>query len=175
MSLQVLVKMEQTKLQIMAQKAMDGDLKALEYLLFEEVDVVGLDTRPITWETLCGNYSYCAHILIVAAKLNLHILRRTARMSLRHALHIAHHYYKSEFPEVATNCTVEELAETLSTVLAEVPPAHLSREEDFDSKSSVEEEEEPQCNNKKKKKNPKKLQNPRKKKNKKKLEVTTSG
>ena len=81
MSLQVLVKMEQTKLQIMAQKAMDGDEKALEYLLFEEVDVVGLDTRPITWETLCGNYSYCAHILIVAAKLNLHILRRTARIA----------------------------------------------------------------------------------------------
>lgn len=85
MSLQVLVKMEPTKLQILAEKAMDGDEEALAYLQFEDVNVVGLDSRPITWEGLCGNYNYCAHVLIVATKLNLHILRRTARMSLRHA------------------------------------------------------------------------------------------
>ena len=143
---------------------MDGDKEALAYLQFEDVDVVGLDTRPITWETLCGNYSYCVHILIVAAKLNLHILPRTARMSLRHASHIARHYYKHEFPEIATTCTVEEFAETLSTVLADVPPAHLSREEDFDSEMSVEKEEEPQCKKRKKgKKKSKKIEKPQKK------------
>ena len=143
---------------------MDGDKEALAYLQFEDVDVVGLDTRPITWETLCGNYSYCVHILIVAAKLNLHILPRTARMSLRHASHIARHYYKHEFPEIATTCTVEEFAETLSTVLADVPPAHLSREEDFDSETSVEKEEEPQCKKRKKgKKKSKKIEKPQKK------------
>ena len=100
-------------------------------------------------------------------------------MSLRHASHIACHHSKREFPEIATNCTVEELAHTLSMVLADVPPAHLSREEDFDSESSMEkeEEEEPQCKkrNKKNKKNPKKLKNLKKRKNKRKVEVTTSG
>ena len=41
MSLQVLVKMEPTKLQILAEKAMDGDEEALAYLQFEDVNVVG--------------------------------------------------------------------------------------------------------------------------------------
>ena len=73
-------------------------------------------------------------------------------MSLTHASHIARHHYKREFPEIATNCTVEELAHTLSMVLADVHPAHLSREEDFDSELSMEkeEEEEPQCKKRKK-------------------------
>ena len=73
-------------------------------------------------------------------------------MSLTHASHIARHHYKREFPEIATNCTVEELVHTLSMVLADVHPAHLSREEDFDSELSMEkeEEEEPQCKKRKK-------------------------
>lgn len=57
MSLQVLVKMEPTKLQILAEKAKDGDEEALAYLQFEDVNVVGSDSRPITWEALCGNYN----------------------------------------------------------------------------------------------------------------------
>ena len=155
MSLEVLVKMEQTKLQIMAERAINGDEEALEYLDLEEVSVIGSDPRPITWDVLCANYYYCAHVLIVATKLNLHILRRTAHMSLRQAAHIARHHYKREFPEITTTCTVEELANTLSMVLEDVPPAHLSRREDFDSDTSTEEDV-PQC--KKTKKNEEKNQ-----------------
>lgn len=63
-------------------------------------------------------------------------------------------------------------------VLADVPPAHLSRSEDFDSEPLT--EEEPQCKKKKmkkkikkKKKKPKKLKNPKNRKKKKKVAVTT--
>ena len=47
-SLQVLVKVEKRKLQIMAEKAINGDEKALEYLQLEEIDVVGSTTGAIT-------------------------------------------------------------------------------------------------------------------------------
>ena len=147
--------MERTKLQVMAERAINGDEEALQYLDLGEIDVIGSDPRPITWEVLCANYHYCAHVYIVATKLNLHILRRTARMSLRQAAHIARHHYRREFPEITTTCTVDELATTLSSVLEDVPPAHLSRSEDFDTDTSTEEDE-PQC--KKNKKNEEKNQ-----------------
>ena len=63
-----------------------------------------------------------------------------------------------ELLEIATTCTVEELATTLSMVLADVPPAHLSRSEDFDSEPLTEEEE-PQCKKKKIKKKKKNQKN----------------
>ena len=74
-----------------------------------------------------------------------------------------------ELPEIARTSTVEELATTLSMVLADVPPAHLSRSEDFDSEPSTEEVE-PQCKknkkheekNKKKEEKTKKIGKPKK-------------
>ena len=68
---------------------MNGDEEALAYLDLEDVNVVGSDPRPITWDVLCANYSYCAHVLVVATKLNLHILHRTARMSLGTTINVS--------------------------------------------------------------------------------------
>lgn len=127
MSLQVLIKMEEKKLQIMAEMVINGDEEVLEYLQFDEMDVVGSDFRTVTWETHCANYHYCVHVLVVATILNLHVLRRTARMLLRHINHIARHHFQCELPEIATTCTIENLAQILSMVLTDVPPAHLSR------------------------------------------------
>lgn len=48
MSLQVLVKMAKTKLQIMAERAIDDDEEALEYLQLEEIDVIGSKPTVLT-------------------------------------------------------------------------------------------------------------------------------
>ena len=52
MSLQDLIKVEKTKLQIMAERAINGDEEVLEYLQFDEMNVVGSDFRTVTWEML---------------------------------------------------------------------------------------------------------------------------
>ena len=44
--------MEKTKLQIMAERAINGDQEVLEYLQFDEMNVVGSDFRTVTWEML---------------------------------------------------------------------------------------------------------------------------
>ena len=52
MSLQDLIKVEKTKLQIVAERAINGDEEVLEYLQFDEMNVVGSDFRTVTWEML---------------------------------------------------------------------------------------------------------------------------
>ena len=111
----------------MAEMVINGDEEVLEYLQFDEMDVVGSDFRTVTWETRCANYHYCGHVLVVATILNLHVLRRTVRMLLRHINHVARHHCQRELPEIVTTCTIENLAQILSMVLTDVPPAHLSR------------------------------------------------
>ena len=63
---------------MMAERAINGDEEVLEYLQFEEMNFVGSDFRTVTWETLCANYHYCAHVLVVATILNLQVLCRTS-------------------------------------------------------------------------------------------------
>ena len=71
MFLQVYIKMAQskTKLQLLGEKAIQGDPQALEYLRLEEVEVLSENSATITWETLCANYDYLAHVLTVATQL----------------------------------------------------------------------------------------------------------
>lgn len=149
MSLQVLVKMRLTKLQVMAERAIRGDQEALDYLQLEPIDVVP-SAKPlnITWQKLCADYSYVAHVFVVAVQLNLQTLRRTSRMSLTYMSFVARNHFKRQLPEISTACTVENLVETLSTTLLDVPPAHLNRSEDFDSNMSS--QGEPKAKKKKK-------------------------
>ena len=100
MSLQVLVKMAKTKLQIMAERAIDDDEEALEYLQLEEIDVIGSKPTVLTWDKLCCDYNYVVHVFVVATKLGLNTLRRTSRMSLQHMRFIARHHFQREFPEI---------------------------------------------------------------------------
>ena len=58
-----------TKLQLLAEKAIQGDEQALEYLQIEEINVVSNMSSSISWQTLCANYNYLAHMLVVATKL----------------------------------------------------------------------------------------------------------
>ena len=91
--------MPKTKLQILAEQAIDRNQEALEYLQLTETTLVGSKNNAVTWETLCSNYNYCAHVYIVAAKLGLHILRRKSCMAPRHMNWIARHHYRCEFPK----------------------------------------------------------------------------
>ena len=56
----------------MAQPAVEGDEEALEYLSLQESEVNWTTASTLTWETLCANYNYCAHVLVVASHLQLH-------------------------------------------------------------------------------------------------------
>lgn len=133
-----------TKLQVMAERAITGNQEAVDYLQLESIDVLPSD-RPlnITWSKLCADYAYVAHVFVVAVQLNLQMLRRTARMSLTYMAFAARNHFKRPLPEISTTCSVQNLAETLSTILLDVPPAHLSRREDFDSDTSSEGEPQP--------------------------------
>ena len=111
-----------TKLQLLAEKAIQGDEQALEYLQFEETNVVSKRSSAISWQSLCANYSYLAHMHVVATKLGLECLKISTRLGLKHACHIAHHHFQEEFPEVATAVTIDQLAEHLAQVLDDVPP-----------------------------------------------------
>ena len=139
-----------TKLQLLAEKAIQGDEQALEYLQLEEINVVGNMSSSISWQTLCANYNYLAHMLVVATKLGLECLKISSRLGLKHACHIAPHHYQKDFPEVATTVTIEQLAEHLSQVLDDVPPHHLNRSEDEESSPASEAEPEPEKTKKKK-------------------------
>ena len=162
-----------TKLQLLAEKAIQGDEQALEYLQFEETNVVSKRSSAISWQSLCANYSYLAHMHVVATKLGLECLKISTRLGLKHACHIARHHFQEEFPEVATAVTIDQLAEHLAQVLDDVPPHHLNREEDVESSSAseaeAEAEPEPEKTKKKKekiqkiKKNPKKWKTQKKK------------
>ena len=134
--------MPKTKLQIMAQRAVEGDEEALDYLSLQESQVNWTTASTLMWETLCANYNYCAHVLVVATQLQLHVMRRTSRYALQSLTWIARHHYKKELPPVATNCTVEELAEMMAAIADEVPPPHLNRAEDVTASSSSESESE---------------------------------
>ena len=134
--------MPKTKLQIMAQRAIEGDKEALDYLCLEKSTVTWQTATTLTWETLCSNYNFCAHVLVVASQLNLHTMRRTSRYALQSLTWIARHHYRRELPTIATTCTVEDLAEMMVAVLEDVPPSNLNKEEDVDSSSSSESEEE---------------------------------
>ena len=144
--------MPKTKLQIMAQRAIDGDEEALVYLDLEESDVKWTTASTLTWETLCGNYNYCAHVLVVATHLQLDTMRRTSRYALQSLTWIARHHYNKELPPIATTCCVEDIAEMMALVLEDVPPPHLNKAEDFDSATSESEEKEEPTPKKMKKK-----------------------
>ena len=141
-----------TKLQLLAEKAIQGDEQALEYLQFEETNVVRKMSSAISWQSLCANYSYLAHMHVVATKLGLECLKISTRLGLKHACHIARHHFQEEFPEVATAVTIDQLAEHLAQVLDDVPPHHLNRSEDVESSWASEAEPEPEKTKKKKKK-----------------------
>ena len=66
---------ELTKLQVMPERAIRGDQEALDYLQLESIDVLPSD-RPsnITWQKLCADYAYVAHVFVVAVQLNLQML-----------------------------------------------------------------------------------------------------
>ena len=150
---------KKTKLQIMAEKAINGD---------EEMNVTSDEPLTLTWENLCADYNYCAHIFLVSTKLGLNSLKRASRMSLKHAEWIARNHFHRPLPPVATTCTIEDLATTMSMVLTDVPPTHLNREEDVGTTSSSEGEPDAKQNKKTEEKNdkkPKKPENPKKSKN----------
>ena len=130
------------------------------------MNVISDKASSISWQSLCANYNYFAHLLVVSTKLGLECLKTASRLGLKEAIHIARHHYQKEFPPVATTVTVENLAELLSEVLKDVPPHHLDRSEDEESLSASEVEPEPEKTKKIKKsknqKNPKKLQKPKK-------------
>lgn len=60
-----------TKLQLLAEKAMQGDEQALEYLQLEEMNVISDKAPSISWQSLCANDNYFAHLLVVSTKLGL--------------------------------------------------------------------------------------------------------
>ena len=126
----------------MAQPAVEGDEEALEYLSLQESEVNWTTASTLMWETLCANYNYCAHVLVVATQLQLHEMRRTSRYALQSLTWIARHHYKKELPPVATTCTVEDLAEMMAAIVDQVPPPHLNRAEDVTASSSESESEE---------------------------------
>ena len=144
-----------TKLQLLAEKAIQGDEQALEYLQLEEMNVISDKASSISWQSLCANYNYFAHLLVVSTKLGLECLKTASHLGLKEAIHIARHHYQKEFPPVATTVTVENLAELLSEVLKDVPPHHLDRSEDEESSSASEVEPEPEKTKKMNKKNQK--------------------
>ena len=150
-----------TKLQLLAEKAIQGDEQALEYLQLEEMNVISDKASSISWQSLCANYNYFAHLLVVSTKLGLECLKTASRLGLKEAIHIARHHYQKEFPPVATTVTVENLAELLSEVLKDVPPHHLDRSEDEESSSASEVEPEPEKTKKMNKKNQKTKKNPK--------------
>ena len=128
-----------TKLQIMAEKAINGD---------EEMNVTSDEPLTLTWENLCADYNYCAHIFLVSTRLGLNSLKRASHMSLKHAEWIARNHFHCPLPPVATTCTMEDLATTMSMVLTDVPPTHLNREEDVGTTSSSEGEPDAKQNKK---------------------------
>ena len=150
-----------TKLQLLAEKAIQGDEQALEYLQLEEMNVISDKASFISWQSLCANYNYFAHLLVVLTKLGLECLKTASRLGLKEAIHIARHHYQKEFPPVATTVTVQNLAELLSEVLKDVPPHHLDRSEDEESSSASEVEPEPEKTKKMNKKNQKIRKNPK--------------
>ena len=154
--------MPKTKLQIMAQRAIDGNQEALDYLDLEESDVKWTTASTLTWETLCGNYNYCAHVLVVATHLKLDTMCTTSCYALQSLTWIARHHYNKELPPIATTCRVEDIAQMMALIIDDVPPPHLNS-----ATSESEEKEEPAPKKMKKKK--KKLKN--QKKNKKKRSV----
>ena len=121
----------------------------------------------LTRETLHCNYNFCVHVFVVDTKLNLHTLHRTSRFALQSMNWIARRHHQQELPSIATTCTVEHLANIMSIVLADVPPSHLNKSEDFDSSSSSssssESSEEDPSPKKTKQKNKKKLKKTTKK------------
>ena len=135
----------------MAQRAIDGDQEALDYLDLEESDVKWTTASTLTWDTLCGNYNYCAHVLVVATHLQLDTMRRTSRYALQSLTWIARHHYNRELPPIATTCRVEDIAEMMALIIDDVPP-HLNKDEDFDSATSESEEKEEPAPKKMKKK-----------------------
>ena len=134
---------------------MQGDEQALEYLQLEQMNVISDKASSISWQSLCANDNYFAHLLVVSTKLGLECLKTASRLGLKEAIHIARHHYQKEFPPVATTVTVENLAELLSEVLKDVPPHHLDRSEDEESSSASEVEPEPEKTKKMNKKNQK--------------------
>ena len=144
----------------------EGDEEALAYLSLEESDAKWSTATTLTWETLCANYNFYAHVLVVASQLQLHTMRRTSRYALQSLTWIARHHYKKELPPVATTCTIEDLAEMMSVIVDEVPPPNLNRAEDVATSSSPESESEEQPASKKIKKNKRKKYEKRKKRKK---------
>ena len=145
--------MPKTKLQLMAERAIAGDQEALDYLELQQSTVEWSYTSAPSWETLCCNYNFCAHIFVVATKLNLDTLRRTSCFALQSMTWITRHHHQRELPSIATTCTVEHLANIMSILLADVLPSHLNKSEDFETSSSSlseSEEEEPSPKNIKK-------------------------
>ena len=136
----------------MAQRAVEGDEEALQYLSLEESDVKWTTASTLTWETLCANYNYCAHVLVVATHLKLDVMRRTSRYALQSLTWIARHHYKKELPPIETTCTVEDLAGMMAAIVDQVPPPHLNRAEDVTASSSESESEEEEPASKKIKK-----------------------
>ena len=52
--------MSKTKLQILAEQAIDGNQEAMEYLQLKETALIGSKNEAVTWETVYSNYNYCA-------------------------------------------------------------------------------------------------------------------
>ena len=168
--------MSKTKLQIMAQRAIEGDQEALDYLKLDESTVKKTTASTLTWETLCANYNFCAHVLVVDSQLNLNTMHRTSHYALQSLTWIARHHYRSELPTIATTCSVEDLAEIMAAVLDHVPPSHLNKNEDVESSSTseLEEEEEEEPAPKKIKKQKEKIEKPEKNTGKEEMENTHS-
>ena len=108
----------------MAQRAIEGDQEALDYLDLEESDVKWTTASTLT---LCGNYNYCAHVLVVATHLKLDTMHRTSRYALQSLTWITrHHHYNKELPPIATTCRVEDLVEMMALIIDDVPPPPTS-------------------------------------------------
>lgn len=102
--------------EILAERAIDGEQEALEYLQHQETALIGSKNKVVTCETICSNYN-CAYVYIVAAKLGLHILGRTFCLAPRLMNWIARDHYRCKFPSITTTCTINNLVAIMSVVL----------------------------------------------------------
>ena len=147
-----MARQEKTKLQIIIDKALQGNQSALEYLHVSDMRSTWKWSKAtvMTWEKLCSDNKYNGAAYNPALEMKMDYLTRVTKMNLIYLTYIAKTVFKREFDQDMVTIGVEEILEHMKLQAGEVPPARLStyydqltdEEDDEDEEEGVEEERE---------------------------------
>ena len=117
---------DNTKLQNIIDKALQGDKDALDYLHVMDMSCKWKKAIVVSWEKLCVDYKDTAAAYNAASEHKMEHLKRALKTNLMYLTYIAKKVFKCEFDVDVTKVEAKQIIEHMQLQTAEVPPARLA-------------------------------------------------